>query len=64
MAVWKGAGKSRCSKRKVRCLEVRCPSGAKPSGSQARWKPGVTGCKGVVRKPDVQVEARPSGSRV
>ena len=41
---------------------------AGPSGSQAKWKPGVKGregiefvkvqkCKGVVWKPDVQAEA-------
>ena len=48
---------------------VRCPSEAKPSGGQAKWKPGVKGCEGiefmkvqksegVVRKPDIQVEAK------
>ena len=49
--------------------EARCPSEAKPSGSQAKWKPGVKGCKGIefvkVQECKEGIEARyPSRSQV
>ena len=48
MTMWEGKCPSGSQiQAEVRCPGVRCPSEAKPSGSQAKWEPAVKGCKGI-----------------